>query len=84
MTTISQILLNSGWKELPNFTPEQMGNINQFNVNNKSPNFILCPFGFKGGLDKRDKMENISKTKSGLKPSCPIHGDNCPGFKKYR
>lgn len=81
MQSVGRLLKKGGWKKGPAFTQEQMGKIGQELIINLSPGFILCPFGFKGEIDKSETRQNISPS-GGLKPGCPVHGDNCPGLRK--
>lgn len=83
MPKVVEILELAGWKKAPDFTPQQMQSIKSMPLDNKPSGFIACPFGF-GGDKEKNNQDNNSASRSGLKPFCPVHGDNCPGLRRYR
>lgn len=83
MERIEQLLKKAGWKKAPDFNPEQVARINNLAIVKPLGGFIICPFGFRGGLDNQNRVRFNPDLKGGLKPNCPVHGDNCPGLKKY-
>lgn len=78
---IERILKKGGWKKKSDFTPEDIRRIGEQLSVIQSPGFILCPFGFKVEKERESSHVDILP-KGGLRPHCPVHGDNCPGLRK--
>ena len=76
---IDKILARAGCKKRPRFSVDEMRKIQASigPVNESKQGFILCPFGSNALPDK-----DVVRVEGGLIPSCPVHGDKCPGLKK--